>query len=58
MRVINYWDQFLSTGRIADYLAYRKEEEPAQKEGEGAEEGAGTDQCYRDDFKSGACRGI
>lgn len=58
MRVINYWDQFLSTGKIADYLAYREEEGSAVKEDKGAEQGAGTDQCYRDDFKSGACRGI
>lgn len=58
MRIINYWDQFLSTGRINDYLAYREEETERPKEDEGAGKGAGTDQCYRDDFKSRTSRGI
>ena len=53
MKVINYWEQFLSTGDINDYLAYREGEEAAgPKENEGARQGAGTDQCYRDDIKS------
>ncbi len=57
MRVLNYWEQFLSTGSINDYLAYRKDEgEPKQDEREGRGEGSG--QCYRDDFKNGTCRGI
>lgn len=56
MNAINYWEQFLSTGKIDDYLAYRKETE--SKEDEGADKGAGTNQCYRDDFKNGACGGI
>jgi len=56
MRVINYWEQFLSTGRINDYLAYREcetsEEEAEEPDGdEGAAEGAGTGQCYRNDIK-------
>ncbi|MDO4303322.1 MAG: hypothetical protein Q4D94_05350 [Bacillota bacterium] len=58
MRVINYWEQFLSTGRINDYLAYRgckaetAEEEADEPDGdEGAAEGAGTGQCYRNDIK-------
>jgi len=57
MRVINYWEQFLSTGRINDYLAYRgckaetAEEEADEPDGdEGAAEGAGTGQCYRNDI--------
>ncbi len=58
MRIINYWEQFLSTGRINDYLAYREEEAAGSEEDEGAGKGAGTDQCYRDDFKSRASRGI
>ncbi len=52
MKVVNYWEQFLSTGNINDYLAYREGEEAAgSKEDEGARQGAGTDQCYRDDTK-------
>lgn len=58
MRVINYWEQFLSTGKIDDYLAYREEEASESKEDEGAGEGAGTNQCYRDDFKSRTSGGI
>ena len=51
MRTSNYWEQFLSTGRIKDYLAYREDEgEPEQSEG--------SDQCYRDDIKNGTCGGI
>lgn len=58
MRVINYWEQFLSTGKIDDYLAYREERTPEPEENEGAGQGAGTGQCYRDDFKNRASRGI
>lgn len=58
MRVINYWEQFLSTGKINDYLAYREEEASESKEDEGAGKGAGADQCYRDNFKGGTDRGI
>jgi hypothetical protein len=57
MRTSNYWEQFLSTGRIKDYLAYREDEgEPEQSEGAGR--GEGSDQCYRDDIKNGTCGGI
>lgn len=58
MSAINYWKQFLSTGKIDDYLAYRQETQAESKEDEGAGKGAGTNQCYRDDIKSGAYRGI
>ena len=57
MRTLNYWEQFLSTGSIRDYLAYRKDEgEPEQSEG--ALKGEGSDQCYRDSIKNGTCGGI
>lgn len=61
MRAANYWEQFLSTGKIDDYLAYRMYKEEAlgalepldgADRDEGVSEGAGTGQCYRDDFKS------
>lgn len=58
MRAINYWEQFLSTGKINDYLAYRDKEPEGRKEDGGAGRSAGTGQCYRDDSKNGACRGI
>lgn len=63
MKIVNYWEQFLNTGRIEDYLAYREEKaamldmaEPEKNEG--AEEGAGTNWCYRDHFKNGTHWGI
>ena len=67
MRAANYWEQFLSTGKIDDYLVYRMYGEGALGEfeplngsdrNEGVSKGAGTGQCYRDDFKSGTGRGI
>ncbi len=59
MKVINYWDKFLSTGNINDYLAYREGDKTAGLgENEGAGQGAGTDQCYRDDIKGRADWGI
>ncbi len=67
MRAANYWEQFLSTGKIDDYLAYRMYGEEAlgkfdsldrADRDEGVSKGAGTGQCYRDDFKSGTDRGI
>lgn len=64
MKVINYWEKFLSTGSINDYLNYRGKEATEYKEaaegkdGKGAEQVEGTGQCYRDDFKSGTRRGV
>lgn len=60
MRTINYWEQFLSTGKIEDYLAYREERKVTgrQNEDEGAGPYAGTGQCYRDHIESRAGRGI
>lgn len=58
MRMINYWEQFLSSGKIDDYLAYREDGEGSdnRKEDEGVGPDAGTGQCYRDDIKSRAGR--
>lgn len=61
MRVINYWEQFLSTGKINDYLAYREEATQGPsvertEKNEGAGKGAGTGWCYRDNFKNGTDR--
>lgn len=63
MKMVNYWEQFLSTGKIDDYLAYREEKANMQKaaepeKDEGADTSAGTGQCYRDDFKNGTRWGI
>ena len=60
MRTINYWEQFLNTGKIEDYLAYREErtETGRQDKDEGAGPYAGTGQGYRDHIESRAGRGI
>lgn len=63
MKIVNYWEQFLSTGKIDDYLAYREEKADMQKTAEpekdgGAGRGEGAGQCYRNDFKNGARWGI
>lgn len=52
MRTINYWEQFLSTGKIDDYLAYREDEAVQPEEDMGAKPDAGTGQGYRNDIKS------
>lgn len=60
MRTINYWEQFLNTGKIDDYLAYREEmaDSGRQDKDEGTGPYAGTGQCYRDHIESRAGRGI
>ncbi len=63
MKIVNYWERFLSTGKIDDYLAYRGERTDAFQAGgpgedEGAGRGAGTYQCHGDDFKDRTHRGV
>lgn len=68
MKETNYWEQFLSTGKLSDYLSYKgiSDKEGARQEEETAEEtakkgvypNAGTGQCYRYDIESGTFRGI
>lgn len=59
MKDVNYWDQFLSTGRIEDYLAYRQSAsgEGYKETQEGAGTHAGTGQGYRDDIRGITGRG-
>lgn len=59
MKNVNYWDHFLSTGKIEDYLAYRKEAstDAGKQQEEGAGTHAGTGQSYRDGARSITCRG-
>lgn len=70
MKNENYWQQFLSSGNIQDYLNYRcnnqrnKEslEEKAvasyEDRGLGVNSNAGVCERNRNDFESGAYRGI
>lgn len=69
MRALNYWEQFLSTGRIKDYLAYRENENVPENKISGGKmpehfpsrnrekegRGEGADQCYRDGIENRAC---
>lgn len=58
MKEINYWQQFLNTGKVDDYLSYlaHKKAEDVKEKGEYPD--AGTGACYRDHFESGTFRGI
>ncbi|MCD7724841.1 MAG: hypothetical protein LUI12_04720 [Clostridiales bacterium] len=57
MKAINYWEQFMATGRIEDFLAYKNAVRDTQpEEGRGREESgehshAGFDRDYGDGFK-------
>lgn len=65
MKETNYWQQFMSTGSIKDYLSYRAEDReaaacryPAEPASEnlGVNSYAGVCRSNRNDFKDGACR--
>lgn len=57
MKEINYWQQFLNTGKVDDYLKYRIQEKENSKEHEGAGY-AGLRGSDRDRFEGRADRGI
>ncbi len=62
MKDINYWERFMQTGSINDFLSYKnalretdlaqKRQDFAKKDGLGEESDAGLYAAYRDDFKS------
>ena len=58
MKETNYWQQFLRTGRVEDYLSYLKQKPNNEPVHKGEDSGAGSTQCYRTDIKSGTFRGI
>lgn len=57
MKAINYWDRFMITGKIDDFLAYRDAADKEQikkyegKERSGEHSHAGEYTGYRDGFK-------
>lgn len=62
MKELNYWQQFLNTGKIEDYLKFR---EKAGEESDGKEHAvmgenpyAGICEVNRDGFEDSAYRGI
>lgn len=58
MKEINYWQQFMSTGKIEDYLSYKMTDNNRNEENAGEYPNAGTFQCDRNCVESGTFRGI
>jgi hypothetical protein len=58
MKEENYWQQFLDTGRVDDYLSYVRHKQAGNAAEKGEHTGAGTMQRYRDDIENGTFRGI
>lgn len=66
MKELNYWQRFLNTGRVEDYLRFRENEggetkplEEAQKHNiMGEYPNAGIGKIDRDSVEDGAYRGI
>ncbi len=58
MKELNYWQQFLNTGKVDDYLSYLKQKEINEPAKKGEYPNAGTFQCYGNDIEGGTFRGI
>lgn len=58
MKEINYWQQFMRTGSVEDYLSYLKQKSDKEPVRGGEDSGAGSMQCYRTDIEGGTFRGI
>lgn len=60
MKSLNYWQQFIHTGRIDDYLAYKEQEsgrcKDIQQEDSGVRQNAGIYMCNRNDTQTDAYR--
>lgn len=55
MNEISYWDQFLSSGKVEDYLKF-KEQTNEYKRSEGEAVSAGFSGRNRDDYQGSAYR--
>ncbi len=53
MKQINYWEQFMATGKIDDFLAYKNAARDEEQDKEEAEEHshAGDHRDYGNDYK-------
>ena len=58
MKEENYWQQFLNTGRIEDYLFYKQQNKAEEKQKKEEHSDAGAVQRYRNHIESGTFRGI
>lgn len=58
MKSLNYWQQFVQTGSVEDYLFYARagEEQEEMQEEAGARQDAGIHICNRHDFEADSCR--
>lgn len=60
MQTLNYWKQFINTGRVEDYLSYinndKNDNEQVKQSGENPY--AGVHMCNRNDTETGAYWGI
>lgn len=57
MKEISYWDRFMQSGKIEDYLKFKNETEE-EKNPKGDVLRAGFDDRDRDDYQGSAYRGI
>lgn len=54
MKDLSYWEQFMATGKIEDFLAYKNAEREEEREAEtapGEDADAGGHGAYRDGLK-------
>ncbi len=62
MKESNYWQQFINTGRVEDYLKFRETADASGRTGEYAAMGenpyAGIHKINGNGFEDGAYRGI
>ena len=58
MKEINYWQQFMSTGKVEDYLSYKRQDEKDNSQVKGEHPHAGTFQCNGNHIEGGTFRGI
>ncbi len=62
MKESNYWQQFINTGRVEDYLKFRETADTGGRDGEYAAVGenpyAGIHKIDGNGFEDGAYRGI
>ena len=58
MKEVNYWQKFLETGKVNDYLFYLRQKQATETVKEGDHSGAGSMQCYMDNIEGGTFRGI
>ena len=58
MKSLSYWQQFVQTGSVEDYLFYAKAEKDGktQEAEAGARQDAGIHICNRNDIEADTCR--